>query len=50
LKISDYSLLTQFGLTPKSRRGRGAGEVREMAGKMLDVIERSRKQRKADRS
>jgi hypothetical protein len=25
-------------------------DVREMAGKMLDVIERSRKQRKADRS
>ena len=28
LKISDYSLLAQFGLTPKSKRGLGAGEAR----------------------
>ena len=27
LKSSDYGLLAQFGLTPKSRRGRGAGEA-----------------------
>jgi hypothetical protein len=26
-KISDYGLLAQFGLTPKSGRGVGAGEV-----------------------
>jgi hypothetical protein len=32
LKNSDYGLLAQFGLTPKSRRGRGAVVVVDVMG------------------